>query len=65
MSYWEVRGIIDSAGTELSHSNIDGIPGVMESIETIAYSWSNPDGSNMLAMFQNDKLIQKSQFGLH
>jgi hypothetical protein len=65
MTYWEVRGIVRTSGVELSRSRIEGVPGIIESIETIAYSWSDPDGSNMLAMFQNDKLIQKSQFGLH
>ena len=28
------------------------------------YMWQNSDGSNMNAMFQNDKLVNKAQFGL-
>jgi hypothetical protein len=28
------------------------------------YAWQNADGSNMNAMFQNDRLISKAQFGL-
>jgi len=28
------------------------------------YQWVNPGGSNMNAMFQNNKLIEKAQFGL-
>jgi TM2 domain-containing membrane protein YozV len=31
---------------------------------TIMYSWKNPDGSNMSAMFQNGELVSKAQFGL-
>ena len=64
MSYSEVVGIIGTSGEEQSRNKIDAVPGVMESVETIMYSWQNSDGSNMNAMFQNDKLIQKAQFGL-
>jgi len=64
MSYFEVRMIIGDGGTELSRSHLDGVAGVMESIDTVMYGWSNANGSNMNAMFQNDKLIQKAQFGL-
>ena len=64
MGYWEVRSIIGESGTEVSRNHMDGVLGVMEPIETVMYSWSNADGSNMNAMFQNDRLIQKAQFGL-
>jgi hypothetical protein len=64
MSYWEVRAVIGDAGTEMSRNHLEGVPGVMESIDTVMYLWTNADGSNMNAMFQNDKLIQKAQFGL-
>jgi hypothetical protein len=33
-------------------------------IKTVMYSWQNPDGSNMNAMFQDDKLVSKAQFML-
>lgn len=36
----------------------------MASIETVMYQWVNRNGSNMNAMFQNNKLVQKAQFGL-
>jgi hypothetical protein len=65
MSYKEVVQIIGKEGEELSSSNIPAIPGVMGSITTKMYMWKNSDGSNMNAMFQNDKLMQKAQFGLN
>ncbi|HOJ32820.1 MAG TPA: DUF3862 domain-containing protein [Candidatus Hydrogenedentes bacterium] len=64
MSYREVVSIIGAEGEEISRNKIDGVPGVMESIETVMYQWVNSNGSNMNAMFQNDRLIQKAQFGL-
>ena len=64
MSYDEVVRIIGEEGEELSRNHIDGVPGVMESVDTVMYMWKNPFGANMNAMFQNDKLMQKAQFGL-
>jgi hypothetical protein len=64
ISYSQVVQIIGAQGEELSRNKIEGIPGVMESIETVMYQWVNSSGGNMNAMFQNDKLIQKAQFGL-
>jgi len=64
MSYRQVRIIIGDEGEELSRNHMDGVPGVMESVDTVMYQWINSNGSNMNAMFQNDKLIQKAQFGL-
>ena len=64
MSYSNAVKIIGFSGEEMSRNHIDGAPGVMESIDTVMYSWQNRDGTNMNAMFQNDKLMQKSQFGL-
>ena len=57
MSYSQVRGIIGEAGEELSRSDIAGYT-------TVMYSWKNSNGSNMNAMFQNGKLVNKAQFGL-
>ncbi|SIT08062.1 DUF3862 domain-containing protein [Kroppenstedtia eburnea] len=57
MSYQEVVNIIGFEGEENSQNEIGGT-------KTIMYTWMNPDGSNMNAMFQNDKLVQKAQFGL-
>lgn len=64
MSYSGVVSIIGAEGEEMSRNKIDGVPGVMNSVETIMYQWVNSNGSNMNAMFQNDKLMQKAQFGL-
>lgn len=57
MSYEDVRRIIGASGEELSRSNIAGYI-------TVMYSWANSDGSNMNAMFQNNRLISKAQLGL-
>jgi len=35
-----------------------------DGIKTESYRWTNPDGSNMSLMFQNDVLVMKSQYGL-
>lgn len=64
MSYSQVVAIIGAEGEEMSRNKMDGVPGVMASIETVMYQWVNSNGSNMNAMFQNNKLIQKAQFGL-
>ena len=57
MAYSEVSLIIGAAGQVLSQSDVAGF-------KTVMYSWSNSNGSNMNAMFQNGKLISKAQFGL-
>ena len=64
MSYRDAVTIIGTEGDEMSRNRIEGVPGVMSSVETVMYMWQNGDGTNMNAMFQNDKLMQKSQFGL-
>ncbi len=57
MTYEQVRSIIGDPGEELSRSDIAGYT-------TVMFSWSNPNGSNMNAMFQNGSLVNKAQFGL-
>jgi GYF domain 2 len=57
MTYEQVCAIIGTDGEELSRSNIAGIT-------TVMYSWTNANGSNMNAMFQSDRLVNKAQFGL-
>jgi hypothetical protein len=64
MSYRQVVAVIGAEGEEVSRNELEGVPGVMESVETVMYQWQNGNGSNMNAMFQNDKLMQKAQFGL-
>jgi hypothetical protein len=57
MTYEEAVEIIGVRGDELSRSDLAGIT-------TVMYSWVNDNGSNMNAMFQNNKLVTKAQFGL-
>ena len=63
MSYEAVVGIIGKEGELNSQNQIQG-GGVVPTIDTAMYSWTNPSGTGMNAIFQNDKLMQKSQFGL-
>ena len=56
-TYREAVAIIGFRGEELSRVDLAGTT-------TIMYQWMNADGSNMNAMFQNDQLVQKAQFGL-
>jgi hypothetical protein len=59
MTYEEVVAILGSPGQELSSNEIAGI-------RTVMYMWSGGSftGANMNAMFQNDGMVQKAQFGL-
>ena len=59
MTYVEAVRTLGSSGTEQSRSSIGDIV-------TVMYSWpgAGTSGGNMNAMFQNDKLVSKAQFGL-
>lgn len=58
MTYQEVVSILGSEGEILSSSDIAGY-------KTIMYMWEgNSLGGNMNAIFQNDKMISRAQFGL-
>jgi hypothetical protein len=57
MLYEEVVRIIGASGELQSSSDLAGF-------KTVMYAWMNANGSNMNAMFQNGKLVQKAQFGL-
>ena len=57
MSYAKVVKILGRGGGEVSSNAIGGI-------RTVMYQWTNSGYSNMNAMFQNDKLVMKAQFGL-
>lgn len=58
MTYDAVVGVLGSPGVQQSSSDIGGI-------KTVMYAWNGEGtGANMNAMFQDDKLIQKAQFGL-
>jgi len=57
MTYQQVVQNIGTQGTIMSENEIAGY-------HTIMYMWQNSNGSNMNCMFQQEKLIQKAQFGL-
>ena len=57
MCYSKVAITIGVNGEELSRTSGDGVILTM-------YRWVNHDGSNLIATFQNDKLVSKAQFGL-
>jgi Domain of Unknown Function with PDB structure (DUF3862) len=60
MNYEQVVTILGKSGKEMSSSEIGGI-------KTVMYTWEGDNGgfgANMNAMFQNNKLISKAQFGL-
>jgi hypothetical protein len=57
MSYSEVVAILGQSGKELSRSSIAGTT-------TVMYSWEGWGIANMNAMFQDDRMISKAQFGL-
>jgi len=53
----QVVDIVQSAGELVSQNELAGI-------DTRAYSFVNDGGSNMMIMFQNGRVVSKSQFGL-
>ena len=57
MTYAQVREIIGADGEEQSRTTFGGIT-------TVMYAWTNSAFSAMNAMFQNDALVSKTQFGL-
>ena len=58
MSYSEVVGILGKPGEEMSRSSLGGTT-------TVMYMWKgNSFAGNMNAMFQDDEMVMKSQFGL-
>ncbi len=57
MTYEQAVAIIGASGELQSSSDV-------VEIKTVMYSWMNSNGSNMNAMFQNNKLVTKAQFGL-
>jgi hypothetical protein len=59
MTYTRAAEILGGPGAEMSRTSISGTT-------TVMYAWqgSGSVGANMNAIFQNDKLISKAQFGL-
>jgi hypothetical protein len=58
MSYEEAVRILGKPGVEISRGDIAGYT-------TVMYKWDGESlGANMNAMFQNNRMITKAQFGL-
>jgi hypothetical protein len=57
MSYSKAVTVLGCEGSELSRSEKDGF-------KTVTYSWEGTGLANMTAMFRNDALVAKAQFGL-
>lgn len=58
MTYEDVVTILGSPGEQMSSSEIAGT-------KTVMYEWNGATlGANMNAMFQNNKMASKAQFGL-
>ena len=57
MTYREVVAVLGKPGEEMSRSDIAGFT-------TVMYGWKRWNGANMNAIFQNDALVTKAQFGL-
>jgi hypothetical protein len=57
MSYHQAVEILGTEGVEVSSNELAGT-------KTVMYQWEAGVGANVNAMFQNDKLMQKAQFGL-
>lgn len=58
MTYEQAVAVLGSPGVEQSSNSIGGT-------KTVMYAWNgNTMGGNMNAMFQNNKLVSKAQFGL-
>lgn len=58
MSYADAVAILGEPSQELSRSSLAGIT-------TVMYMWNGTSlGANMNAMFQDDKLVTRAQFGL-
>ena len=63
MPYEGVVKILGFQGQFISRQKTEGIPGVMEPVETVKYVWkSGEDG--ILLTFENNRLKEKMQFGL-
>jgi hypothetical protein len=58
MPYFEMLRAMGGAGIENSRTSIGNIT-------TVSYTWSNPDGTGVYVITQNDQLTLKSQFGLN
>jgi hypothetical protein len=66
-SYAEAVEVLGCEGEEISRveMQVPEFPGLqMKTVSSVMYVWRNPDLSSVSAMFHNDRLISRSQFGL-
>lgn len=56
-SYRQAVALLGAEGTEMSSNDLGGT-------HTVMYQWKAGSMANMNAIFQNDKLVSKAQFGL-
>ena len=56
-TYGDAVTILGRDGKVVSQVELGGV-------STIGYSWKNPNGSNIVAIFQNGLLVSKAQAGL-
>ena len=64
MSYQECVKLIGREGVFVSGYGSPAVPNVREKVEVKTYSWKNPNGTWITAIFENDKLARKSEGGL-
>jgi hypothetical protein len=64
ISYGAACLVLGANGQELARCRYAGEPGSIEPIETVVFGWINADSTNIVATFQNDKLIAKWHSGL-
>ena len=57
MTYRQAVATLGAEGVEMSSNDIGGS-------QTVMYQWKVGSMTNKNAMFQNDKLVSKAQFGL-
>jgi hypothetical protein len=57
MTYDQVKQLLGDPGEQIAHQNLMGLTDDM-------YRWTNWNGSLMMLMFQNGRMISKNQFNL-
>lgn len=65
MSYEEVCEITGSPGLENVTDHVKKLRVAQEREDIVGYIWRNPDSSHMTAIFVDDELIEKAQYGLY
>ena len=63
-SYDEAARTLGYLGHEVPKGSPDGAPGVGDEAGVLVYAWPNADGSRIVLVFKNDRLVQKAQIGL-